>query len=176
MNQPVQDAASQHTHVEDRKPEFVVLCAPVIGAKPTAKDWRRTVGVMPDDELSREAQRLGLKGAKTAPKIEHVRSGARSRERVGIEVSRQQGEPPTRTGSSRLGRPNAMYSSGNAIGQGDRPLFQPTIHTKADDGTARGMRLRPGENHKLWPHVGNIMLHTIDFQKHLNSGAVAGLR
>lgn len=64
MSQSVQDTASLHTRLKDLKPEFAALSDPVIGAKPTTKDWRRTVGMMPDDELSREAQRLGAEWRK----------------------------------------------------------------------------------------------------------------
>ena len=31
----------------------------VVGAKPRKKDWLATVGTLPDDEISREAERLG---------------------------------------------------------------------------------------------------------------------
>ena len=31
----------------------------VLGLKPTTKGWRQTVGMLPDDELSRSAEKLG---------------------------------------------------------------------------------------------------------------------
>jgi hypothetical protein len=33
----------------------------VLGLKPRAKAWRQTVGMIPDDELSRSAEKLGRK-------------------------------------------------------------------------------------------------------------------
>ena len=39
--------------------EFDALKHQVLDLKPQAKDWRSTVGTMPDDELSRSAERLG---------------------------------------------------------------------------------------------------------------------
>jgi hypothetical protein len=39
--------------------QFADLRAEVLGLQPRTKDWRRTVGMMPDDELSRSAARLG---------------------------------------------------------------------------------------------------------------------
>lgn len=39
--------------------EFDALKSQVLGLKPQAKDWRRTVGMLPDDEVSRSAERLG---------------------------------------------------------------------------------------------------------------------
>jgi len=39
--------------------EFAELRAQVLGLKPRENDWRRTVGTMPDDEISRSAAQLG---------------------------------------------------------------------------------------------------------------------
>lgn len=39
--------------------EFDALKHHVLDTKPQVKDWRRTVGAMPDGELSRSAERLG---------------------------------------------------------------------------------------------------------------------
>ena len=39
--------------------EFSELRAEVIGLRSQTKDWRRTVGMIPDDETSRSAARLG---------------------------------------------------------------------------------------------------------------------
>jgi hypothetical protein len=51
------------TSVEERltriEREFDELKHEVLGLKPRAKDWRQTVGAIPDDELSRSAGELG---------------------------------------------------------------------------------------------------------------------
>ncbi len=39
--------------------ELDALKHQVLDLKPQAKDWRRTVGTIPDDKLSRSAERLG---------------------------------------------------------------------------------------------------------------------
>ena len=39
--------------------EFEELKHQVIGVKPMVKDWRQTVGAIPDDEVSRNAEKLG---------------------------------------------------------------------------------------------------------------------
>ena len=39
--------------------EFVELRSRVLGSKPREKDWRRTVGTFPRDEMTLEAERLG---------------------------------------------------------------------------------------------------------------------
>jgi len=58
--------------IEDRmrsiEHEFVELKHEVLGLKPVAKDWRNTVGRLPDDELSREAERLGREWREQANK------------------------------------------------------------------------------------------------------------
>ncbi len=48
--------------------EFDALKHQVLDLKPQAKDWRRTVGTMPDDELSRSAERLGREWREQANK------------------------------------------------------------------------------------------------------------
>jgi hypothetical protein len=45
--------------VEELERKVAVLTTQVLDLRALKKDWRRTVGSMPDDELSREAQRLG---------------------------------------------------------------------------------------------------------------------
>ena len=49
--------------VEDRladlEKRFVDLRAQVLNLSPEKKDWRATEGMMPDDEISRGADRLG---------------------------------------------------------------------------------------------------------------------
>lgn len=59
MSQAIQDIASLQQRFDELEKEFAALRDRVLGIKPVKKDWRRTVGMMPDDELSREAQRLG---------------------------------------------------------------------------------------------------------------------
>ncbi|MEX1114148.1 MAG: hypothetical protein WEB53_02795 [Akkermansiaceae bacterium] len=39
--------------------EFDELKHDVLGLKPNAKSWRQTVGMIPDDEVSRSAEKLG---------------------------------------------------------------------------------------------------------------------
>ncbi len=39
--------------------QFVELRNQVLGIKPVKKDWRSTVGTMPDDDLTRSAYKLG---------------------------------------------------------------------------------------------------------------------
>jgi hypothetical protein len=52
-----------HDTIEERmtriEREFDALKHQVLDTKPQTKDWRRTIGAMPDDELSRSAERLG---------------------------------------------------------------------------------------------------------------------
>lgn len=59
MTQSVQDIAKLQVRLDGLEREFANLRERVLGAKPVVKGWRRTVGMMPDDDLSREAQRLG---------------------------------------------------------------------------------------------------------------------
>lgn len=51
------------TTVEERlsriEREFDELKHEVLGLKPRAKSWHQTVGAIPDDELSRSAEKLG---------------------------------------------------------------------------------------------------------------------
>ena len=51
------------TTVEERltriEREFDNLKHEVLGLKPHVKEWRNTVGVIPGDELSRHAEKLG---------------------------------------------------------------------------------------------------------------------
>jgi hypothetical protein len=51
------------TIVEERltriEREFDELKHEVLGLKPRAKSWRQTAGMIPDDELSRNAEKLG---------------------------------------------------------------------------------------------------------------------
>ena len=45
--------------VEELEQKVARLSAEVLRLQPPRKDWHRTVGSMPDDELTREAERLG---------------------------------------------------------------------------------------------------------------------
>jgi hypothetical protein len=45
--------------VEELESKVAELSAQVLHLQPPRKDWRRTVGSMPDDEITREAERLG---------------------------------------------------------------------------------------------------------------------
>jgi hypothetical protein len=48
--------------------EFDELKHEVLGLKPRTKGWRQTVGTIPDDELSRSAEKLGREWRKQANK------------------------------------------------------------------------------------------------------------
>ncbi len=60
------------TTVEERltriEREFDELKHEVLGLKPRAKAWRQTVGALPDDELSRSAEKLGREWREQANK------------------------------------------------------------------------------------------------------------
>ena len=45
--------------LENLEKEFSEIRAQVLGMSVGNKDWRRTVGKLEDDEMSREAQKLG---------------------------------------------------------------------------------------------------------------------
>ncbi|MBI2927057.1 MAG: transferase hexapeptide repeat containing protein [Verrucomicrobia bacterium] len=45
--------------VEELEKKVAELSAQVLGLQPREKDWLSTFGSMPDDELTREAERLG---------------------------------------------------------------------------------------------------------------------
>jgi hypothetical protein len=57
------DATQSNLPIEERfaqlEKQFSELRAEVLGLRPRTKDWRRTVGMMPDDEISRSAAQLG---------------------------------------------------------------------------------------------------------------------
>jgi hypothetical protein len=48
--------------------DFDELKCQVLGLKPRAKAWRDTVGTIPDDELSRSAEKLGREWREQANK------------------------------------------------------------------------------------------------------------
>ena len=45
--------------VEDLEHRVADLSAQVLNLRPRKKDWTRSVGSLPDDDLTREAERLG---------------------------------------------------------------------------------------------------------------------
>ena len=45
--------------VDELEKKYAELSAQVLDLRPRKKDWRRTVGSLPDDELTQEAERLG---------------------------------------------------------------------------------------------------------------------
>ena len=60
------------TTVEERltriEREFDEFKQEVLGLKPCGKSWRQTVGSIPDDELSRNAEKLGREWREQANK------------------------------------------------------------------------------------------------------------
>lgn len=52
-------AASVEERLTRIEHEFDVLKHEVLSLKPLTKSWRQTVGAIPDDELSRNAEKLG---------------------------------------------------------------------------------------------------------------------
>jgi len=59
MAEATQSISSLEERFAQLERQFADLRAEVLGLPPRTKDWRRTVGMMPDDELSRSAARLG---------------------------------------------------------------------------------------------------------------------
>ena len=57
------DAAQTNLSIEERfahlEKEFSDLREEVVGLRSQTKDWRRTVGMIPDDETSRSAAQRG---------------------------------------------------------------------------------------------------------------------
>ncbi len=45
--------------VEELERKVAELSAQVLDLRPSRKDWHRTIGSLPDDEITREAERLG---------------------------------------------------------------------------------------------------------------------
>jgi hypothetical protein len=45
--------------VDELEKKMAELSAEVLELRPLKRDWRATVGSLPDDELTREAERLG---------------------------------------------------------------------------------------------------------------------
>ena len=59
VNYPVVMSQTLEKRVEELEKKVSDLTAQVLELRPRKKDWRRTVGSMPDDEITREAERLG---------------------------------------------------------------------------------------------------------------------
>lgn len=51
--------STMEERVADLEKQFAALEARVLNLAPKTKDWRTTVGMMPDDEISRSGERLG---------------------------------------------------------------------------------------------------------------------
>jgi prefoldin subunit 5 len=45
--------------VDDLEKEFSALRSQILNLKQSKKDWRTTLGTLDDDEMTREAERLG---------------------------------------------------------------------------------------------------------------------
>ena len=67
MSEAIQPPPGIEERLAELERRFTQLCDEVLGLKPVKKDWRATVGMMPDDELSREAQRLGEEWRRQEP-------------------------------------------------------------------------------------------------------------
>ena len=52
-------AQTLEERVAELEKKFAALSAQVLGFQPRKKDWHRTIGSIPDDELTREAEQLG---------------------------------------------------------------------------------------------------------------------
>jgi len=59
MADTIHPTKSVEQRLAELEEQFAEMRARVLGLKPFEKDWRRTVGMMPDDEYSRSAARLG---------------------------------------------------------------------------------------------------------------------
>jgi hypothetical protein len=58
--------ATTEERVADLERRMAELTAKVLNLTPPAKDWRHAVGTLVDDEVSREADRLGAEWRKQA--------------------------------------------------------------------------------------------------------------
>ena len=59
MSKALEKSASLGKRLATLEREFEALKDQVLGLRPVTKDWRATVGTMPDDELTRSAYRRG---------------------------------------------------------------------------------------------------------------------
>ena len=66
MSTVLESTESITRRVAELERQFAELRGEVLGLKPVEKDWRRTVGMMADDEYSRSAAELGRAWRKQA--------------------------------------------------------------------------------------------------------------
>lgn len=66
MSTAIESMESVTHRVAELERQFAELRAEVLRLKPIEKDWRRTVGLMADDECSRSAAELGRAWRKQA--------------------------------------------------------------------------------------------------------------
>ncbi len=59
MKKSVDTSLSVEKRLETLEREFAMLRDQVLGLKPLTKDWRATIGILPDDDLTRSALRRG---------------------------------------------------------------------------------------------------------------------
>jgi hypothetical protein len=59
MSEALHPAAQVAERLAALERQFELLRDEVLGLKAVKKDWRSTVGIIPDDEMSRSAFRLG---------------------------------------------------------------------------------------------------------------------
>lgn len=64
MSKTVVKRASVGKRLATLESEFEALREKVLGLTPTPKDWRSTVGILPDDNLSRRAMKSGTRWRK----------------------------------------------------------------------------------------------------------------
>ena len=68
MSTAIQPKESVEQRLAELEKQFAELRAEVLRLKPRVKDWRRTVGMMPRDEMTLEAERLGREWREQANK------------------------------------------------------------------------------------------------------------
>jgi len=59
MDYPIFMSQTLEQRIEDLEKRVAELSAQILGLEPRAKDWQSTFQSLPDDELTREAERLG---------------------------------------------------------------------------------------------------------------------
>ena len=59
MNSTIEPIPTVEQRLAELEKQFAELRATVLRLTPKKKDWRSTVGTLVDDEISREADRLG---------------------------------------------------------------------------------------------------------------------
>lgn len=68
MANAIDSTKSVEQRLAELENQFAEMRDRVLGLKSPGKDWRRTVGMMPDDESSRSAARLGREWREQANK------------------------------------------------------------------------------------------------------------